>query len=442
MTEPEGKLSLKRSMDLGEEASAYSPLGVPTGKWWAPRPFYVAKAKGSRIWDIDGNEYLDYWCGAGPLILGHAHPEVVQTAVDAIREGNVQFALPHEKEVALARKLTECIPCAEKVALCVSGTDAIGFAVRAARVYTGKPKAVKFDGGYQGWSDALGVNYDPSTYGPNPKVVHESAGVLPGAFANTIVLPYNDIEGVATRLYREKDKVACVVVEPMIHSSNLLPKPGFLEGLRRLCDELSVVLVFDEIVTGFRHGLSGGQGVVGVIPDMGAFGKAVASGYVIAAVCGRKELMSHVAPEGTVKMAGTFSGNALSSSVALKTLEILSRPGFYPQLFTKGETLRGEINKVIKKMGLKARCDGFGSVWCLYFSEKQPQNQQDVSVYQKSGGTQKDNAYRQYLLENRIFIRPQTVSRAYVSAAHTDEDIRRTIDVTVEFLQKNAAKLK
>ncbi len=442
MAQSEGKLSLKRSMELGEEASAYCPLGVPTGKWWAPRPFYVAKAKGSRIWDMDGNEYLDYWCGAGPLILGNAHPEVVQAAMDAIQLGNVQFALPHEKDVALAKKLTEYIPCAEKVALCVTGTDATGFAVRVARAYTGKTKVAKFDGGYQGWSDTIAVNYDPSTYGSNPKAVHESAGVPPEAIANTIVLPYNDIEGVATRLRQEKDKVACVVVEPMIHSSNLLPKAGFLEGLRQLCNELGVVLAFDEIVTGFRHGLSGGQGVVGVTPDIGAFGKAMASGYVIAAVCGKKALMSLVAPEGNVKIAGTFSGNALASSVALKTLEVLSRPGFYPQLFRKGERLRGEINEAIQRMRLKARCDGFGSVWCMYFSERQPQNQEDVVAYQKSGGAEMDNAYRQYLLENRVFIRPQTVNRAYISAAHTDEDIARTVEVTVEFLEKNAARLR
>jgi glutamate-1-semialdehyde 2,1-aminomutase len=446
MTTPHGEVKLEHSQQLLKEASGFSPMGVPNCKWWAPNAFFVSGAKGSRIYDVDGNEYLDYWCGAGPHILGHAHPEVSQAAIEAIQEGNVQFAMPSGADVVLAEKLSEYIPCAEMVALCATGTDAITFAIRIAREYTGRSKVVKFDGGYQGWSDIVGLNNGAiSSYGDSegtPLPISESAGVPTESIANTIVLPYNDLEAVATRLHQEREQVACLLVEPMVHSSNLIPRPGFLEGLRQICDDLGIVLVFDEIVTGFRHGLSGGQGVMGVTPDLGTFGKAMASGYVIAAVAGKRELMSLVSPQGKVRVAGTFGGNALGVATAVKTLEILSRPGFYPKLMGLGDTLRDGVNMAIQRLGVKARCDGFGSVWCMYFSDQEPRNHHDVVRYKERGGAQMDNDYRAHMFQRGIFIRPQAVNRSYISAAHSTEDIQRTIDATVGFLEENTVALK
>ena len=306
MTTAQGELNLQRSQAMMEEASSFSPRGVPNCKWWAPDTFYVKSAKGSRIYDVDGNEYLDYWCGAGPHILGHAPSEVIEAVTEAINEGNVQFAMPNFRDVEVARKLTEFIPCAEKVALCVSGTDGLLYAIRLARAYTGKTKIVKFDGGYQGWADPLAVNSAPDSYDTGEtKYATDSAGVPPDNYSNTVILPYNDLETASTRLHHEHNQIAAVLVETMIHSSNLIARPDFLEGLRRICDELGIVLIFDEIVTGFRHGLGGGQAIYGVTPDLGVFGKAMASGYVIAAICGKNEVMSAGGAGGN----GTYSGN-------------------------------------------------------------------------------------------------------------------------------------
>lgn len=439
-------LDFTRSRQLAAEGSEFSPKGVPNCKWWLPEPFFVKGAEGSRIFDVDGNEYLDYWCGAGPLILGHNHPVVSKAAIDAIQQGNVQFCMPALQDVALARRLNEYIPCAERVVFCTTGTDATTIAVRIARAYTGKTKVAKFDGGNQGWSDALAVNNAPASHAAGqragPTAVPESAGVPPQAIADTVVLPYNDLDAVVHRLKVEREGLACVLVEPMIHGKNLLPVPGFLSGLRQACDDLGIVLVFDEIVTGFRHGLSGGQGVVGVTPDLAAFGKALASGFIISAVCGKKELMSLVAPEGNVQVAGTFGGNALSTSVALKTLDVLAQPGFYDRLFEKGDYLRNEINRAAEQLGVKAQCHGYGSVWCMYFSDRRPVNNSDVVRYLQEGGSKKDTAYRAYMLNHRIFIRPQAVNRAYISAAHTWEDIQRAVDITRDFLAENKSALK
>ena len=361
MSTTEDTLNLKTSEAMLSDASSFSPFGVPNCKWWAPDTFYIKSAKGSRIFDVDDNEYLDFWCGAGPHILGHAPPEIISGVTEAINEGNVQFAMPNFRDVEVARKLSEFIPCAEKVALCVSGTDGILYAVRLARAYTGKTKIVKFDGGYQGWADPVAVNNSPDSYDTGQtKYATDSAGIPPDAYGNTIILPYNDRETTATALKHQQDEIAAVLVETMIHSSNLIARPDFLEGLRRICDDLGIVLIFDEIVTGFRHGLGGGQAIYGVTPDLGVFGKAMASGYVIAAIAGKNKIMSLAAPEGTVRIAGTFGGNALGTAAALSTLNVLAKPGFYEYLYKLGDIVRNGINEAIRERRLKARCDGFG----------------------------------------------------------------------------------
>lgn len=443
MSTTEDTLNLKTSEAMLSDASSFSPFGVPNCKWWAPDTFYIKSAKGSRIFDVDDNEYLDFWCGAGPHILGHAPPEIISGVTEAINEGNVQFAMPNFRDVEVARKLSEFIPCAEKVALCVSGTDGILYAVRLARAYTGKTKIVKFDGGYQGWADPVAVNNSPDSYDTGQtKYATDSAGIPPDAYGNTIILPYNDIETTATALKHQQDEIAAVLVETMIHSSNLIARPDFLEGLRRICDDLGIVLIFDEIVTGFRHGLGGGQAIYGVTPDLGVFGKAMASGYVIAAIAGKNKIMSLAAPEGTVRIAGTFGGNALGTAAALSTLNVLAKPGFYEYLYKLGDIVRNGINEAIRERGLKARCDGFGSVWCMYFSEVQPQNQQDVVEYRQSGGAAMDQAYRAYMQRKGIFIRQQLVNRAYISAAHTEEDMYRAVEATTAFLDAHGNHLK
>ena len=431
-------LNLEKSNALRNYAFGFSPNGFPTGK---PSPFYVKEGKGARIQDIDGNTYLEYWCGAGPVILGHANQAVNTAVIKAIEAGTVQFSIPSSLEVELMAKLVDHIPCAEKGILSTAGTDALAFAARIARTYTDKPRLAKFEGGYQGWSDELAVSNAPdlSKAGnkDQPNTVPDSAGANIDKNSQTLVLPYNDLVTTEKLLTKEKDQIACVIVEPMIHGNNLMPKEGFLEGLRDLCTSLGIILVFDEIVTGFRHGLQGGQGEVNVTPDMGVFGKAMANGFIISAVCGKKELLSLVAPEGKVKTAGTFAGSALSCSAALATIQVLETPGFYEYLFKLGDTLREEVNKAAQRLGVKARCDGHGSVWCMYFSDQTPTDYRDIAAYRSNGGTEKDQAYRSHMLDNGIFLRPQLVNRAYINAAHSENDIQTTIDVITAFMKDN-----
>ena len=431
-------LNLEKSSEMRTYASAFCPKGTPTGK---PSPFYVQQGNGARIQDIDGNTYMDYWCGAGPVILGHANSAVNAAVIKAIEAGTVQFYIPSSLQVAVMAKLSEHIPCAEKGILATAGSDALACVARIARSYTGKPRLAKFEGGYQGWHDELSVSNAPdlSKAGnkEQPNTVPDSAGANIDKNSQTLVLPYNDLATTEKILTKEKDAIACVIVEPMIHGNNLMPKEGFLEGLRELCSNLGILLVFDEIVTGFRHGLQGGQGVVNVIPDMGVFGKAMANGFIISAVCGKKELLSLVAPEGKVRTAGTFAGSALSCSAALATIEVLETPGFYEHLFKLGNTLRDEVNKTAQQLGVKARCDGYGSVWCMYFSDETPQDYRDIANYRANGGIEKDQAYRSHMLNNGIFLRPQLVNRAYINAAHSENDIQTTIDVITSFMKEN-----
>ena len=435
------------SQEFYQEACEYTPKGAPCGKWWEPNLLYIQKAQGCRIVDLDGNEYIDYHCGAGPVILGHAHPEVNQAVIDTLQERGVQYAMPHPLEIELAKKLRECMPSAEKSSFCNAGTDAIAFAVRIARAYTGRPKIVKFEGVYQGWYDSVVMSSAPSRdmAGPAsyPNTVVESAGILPEVVANTIVLPYNNLDTTTETVEKHKNEIACVIVEPMVHINNIMPKPGFLRGLRQLCDACDILLIFDEIVTGFRHGLGGMQKIAGVSPDVSAFGKAMGNGFPIAAVSGKGEYMDTLFPAGPAFFSGTFNGNPMVSTAALKTIEILGRPGFYERLYGLGETMRSEINRIIERLGIRARCDGYGSVWCLYFSDKAPENYRDVMECLETGGAEKTQAYRDHMLNSGIFIYPPPkVNRAYLNAAHTEAEVQQTIDATEVFLKEHQGELR
>ena len=441
-------VNVRRSQELYTGARQYAPGGAPCNKCWPPaplsHPLYIKRAKGARIVDVDDNEYIDYWCGAGPIILGHGHPEVDQAVIDMIQENGVQFAIPHPYEIELARKLREVVPCAEMSTFCNAGTDGISFAVRLARAYTERPIIVKFEGSYQGWADSVVASSHPSSdkWGPDdaPSTVVESTGVLPEVIARTLVLPYNNLDAVTEHVEHLRSQIAGIIVEPMVASSNLLPKPGFLQGLRQLCDAYGIVLIFDEVVTGFRHGLAGGQGVWGVTPDVAVFGKAMANGYVIAALSGKKEYMGVLTP-GPALASGTYNGNPVSSAAALKTIEVLGRPGFYERLFRLGDTLRAEVNREAEKLGVRARCDGYGSVWCLYFDAQRPENYRDVARYWEGGGAQKYEAYRSYMLNHELFLCPYR-PHCFIAGAHTEEDIQRTADATAAFLKEHRSALR
>ena len=440
------KVDLSKSKAYFEEARRYSPGGTPDGKSWEQDLFYIERAKGNRLWDLDGNEYIDYNAGAGPIILGHSHDELDRAVMETIATRGVQVAQPHVLEVELTKKLREIIPCAEQSALCNAGTDTLQYAVRMARTYTGRWKVVKFEGGYHGWADGLAISSKPTLDEAgslsSPNTVADTSGVLPAILDNTIVLPYNDLDAASERLEREKRDIACVIVEPIVHGHGILPKPGFLQGLQELCQSCDVPLVLDEIITGFRHDLGGLQRKWEIEADMAVYGKSMANGYVISAVTGREQFMSTLAPDGPAFFSGTYNGNPLSAAATLKTIEILGRPGFYERLYEMGDTLRGAVNGVIDELGVDATCYGYGSVWGLYFQREAPSNYRDILRYQETGGMRKFEAYARHMLNNGIFVQPARAARNYLYAAHTDEDVQRTIDATTAFLREHQSALR
>ncbi len=438
--------SLARSAQYHAEASEVTPGGAPCGKWWSPNLIYVTRAKGAYITDLDGNEFLDYHCASGSVFLGYANSEVDEAVIDVIRNHGNQFALPHQFEISLATKLREHIPCAEMSAFSNAGTDTMQFALRVARAYTGKSKIVKFEGGYQGWADVVAVSVQPTRADAGsasaPNTVPGTDGLPPEIRDTVLVCPFNDIEAVAEIVHAHEDDIAALVVEPYIHGTNLRPKAGFLAALRKLCDETGVLLIFDEIVTGFRHALGGMQSLEGIIPDVAIFGKAMGNGYPISAVVGRKEYMSVLRPTGNALLSGTYNGNPVSTAAALKTIEILERPGVYERAFALGDQLRGGIQAAIDRLDIRACCVGFGSAWYLHFEHEPPENWRDVLAYEEAGARRKEQAYRHHMLNNDIFMYPVNGTRAYLGTSHTEADIQRTVDATVAFLTEHREALR
>ena len=446
MIDVELKVNLSRSRALYQEAVGYSPGGAPDAKGWDGDMFYVERANGNRLWDLDGNEYIDYHAASSSIILGHSDPDLNDAIIDTVQNRGVQLSQPHRLEVELAKKIKEVIPNADKVAFGNAGTDTLQFAMRMARAYTGRPKVVRFGGGYTGWSDSHaargGAESVVTTSDAGPVSVAETSGVLPAILENNIVLPYNDLDAASDCLERQKGEIACVIVEPIIHGQSILPVPGFLEGLRQLCDACDIPLVLDEIITGFRHDLSGLQGKWSIDADIGLYGKSMANGHVISAITGKEEYMSTLSPRNPAYLSGTYNGNPLSVTAALKTIEILERPGFYDRLYKMGDTVREGINTVIEELGLNALCVGYGSVWGLWFDRTQPANHRDVARYNSTGGKEKAAAYVRHMLNNGVFLQPSWPARACIYAAHTDEDLQHTIDTTAGFLKEHQAALR
>ena len=431
---------------LLQEARQVAPGGVQgDGRWYEPFPLFVKRAQGSRIWDVDGNEYLDYHASHGPAVLGYNDAQVRAAVVDTLDHEGVLFGAPHPKEFELAKLLAELIPCAEMTALCGGGgSDATYNAIRVARAYTGRRKVLKFEGGYHGWHDYLAVSTRPevSKAGPpwEPLPIPASAGSPTEITDQVVVAPFNDETAVERIVERERAELAAIIVEPVCHSAGcLILKDGFLKFLRQLCDRHGVVLIFDEVITGFRHHIGGVQAIVGVTPDLAAFGKAMANGYALCALSGRRELMSLFSPEGPVLLSGTYMGHLLGVTAALVTTRILADGAIHARLWRLGARVRDAVNETIEHLGLDAHCEAFGSVWCLYFTRR-------VESYRDAVGDAamqaKNRAFQTTLLNAGIFIPPRYHNRAFISAAHTDEEIDRTIRVVRQFLTDHQAALR
>ena len=383
-------------------------------------PVFITRAAGSHIYDADGNDYIDYVGSWGPMILGHCHPDIV-AAVKATAESGCSFGAPTELEITLAQMVIDAVPSIEMVRMVSSGTEATMSAIRLARGYTGRDKILKFSGCYHGHSDALLVKAGSgaATFG-----VPDSPGV-PADFAkHTLTARYNDLASVKQLVAENKGQVACVIIEPIAGNMGTVPpQPGFLEGLRQFCTDEGIVLIFDEVMSGFRVALGGAQEVYGITPDMTTLGKIIGGGLPVGAFGGRKEIMALLSPAGGVYQAGTLSGNPLAMAAGIATLNLLKRPGFYQQLEEKSAFLAAGIAKAAKDAGYPIYSTRVGSMVCAFFTAN-PVIDWDTAA---ACDTKAFAAYFRAMLNEGVYLAPSQFETAFVSIAHSEQEMERTI---------------
>ncbi len=388
-------------------------------------PFFVERGEGCRIYDVDGNSYIDYVCSWGPLILGHAHPEVISFVNEVAKKGT-SFGIPCELEVLLAEAVVEAVPSVEMVRFVNSGTEATMSAIRLARGYTGRDKVVKFEGCYHGHVDYLLVKAGSGvlTFG-----IPGTPGV-PEEFAqHTLLAKFNDIASVEALFEKYGDQIACVIVEPVMGNAGVIPpEKGFLEGLREITSSYGALLIFDEVITGFRVSYGGAQERFCVMPDITCLGKILGGGFPVGAYGGRKEVMEKVAPTGPVYQAGTLSGNPVAMAAGLKTLEILKRDNPYGELEEKASYLAREAEKLFASKGIPVTINSVASMSCIFFTEG-PVRTYDDALKSDTG------LYAKFfwaMLKNGVYFAPSQFEAAFVSVAHSTSDI----DFTLEAMEK------
>ncbi|RJP23388.1 MAG: glutamate-1-semialdehyde-2,1-aminomutase [Candidatus Abyssobacteria bacterium SURF_5] len=415
---------MTKSKQLWKQAQRLMPGGVNSPvrafKGVGGSPIFVERGKGSRIWDVDGNEYIDYVCSWGPLILGHAHKEVVARLRKTAAEGT-SFGIPTEKESRLAKMIMRAFPSIERVRLVNSGTEAVMSAIRLARAWTDRPLIVKFEGCYHGHADGLLVK---AGSGAMTLGVPTSPGVPPQYAGCTITLPYNDLEAAAAAFREHGSEIACLIVEPIAGNMGVVPpEEGYLEGLRELTAKHGVLLIFDEIITGFRVAYGGAQKLFKVKPDLTTLGKIIGGGLPVGAYGGRADIMEMMAPAGPVYQAGTLSGNPLAVEAGIATLEVLSRPGAYKKLDLLAERLGEGLIEAARMAGIPSYHTRIGSMLCMFFSEQPVRNLADALRCD----TRRYAKYFHEMLERGVYLAPSQFEAAFVSLAHTEKDVERTV---------------
>ncbi|WP_185235831.1 glutamate-1-semialdehyde 2,1-aminomutase [Teredinibacter franksiae] len=385
-------------------------------------PIFVKRAKGAYLYDINDKRYIDYVLSWGPMLLGHADEDVLAAVTEKLQSG-LSFGAPTEIETELAEKVCSIMPGMDKVRFVSSGTEATMSAIRLARGFTGRDKIIKFEGCYHGHSDSLLIK---AGSGALTLGVPSSPGVPACLAEHTITLSYNNIEQVKEVFQQQGDQIACVIVEPVAGNMNCIPPlPGFLACLREVCSASGAQLILDEVMTGFRLGLSGAQGYYGIQPDITTLGKVMGGGMPVGAFGGREEIMDYIAPVGPVYQAGTLSGNPVAMAAGLKTLEKISAPGFYQPLFTKTQQLVNELQSVATQAGVAFTTNHVGTMWGGFFTEERT-----ITNYQQviACDTNRFNKFFHGMLKEGVYLAPASYEAAFMSAAHTDADIEFTVE--------------
>jgi len=421
---------VSKSRELFERAQAHIPGGVNSPvrafKGVGGDPVFIERAEGAYLYDVDGRRYIDYVGSWGPMIAGHAHPDIVAAVQDAATRG-LSYGAPTELEIAMAERVCQLVPSIESVRMVNSGTEATMSAIRLARGYTGRDKIVKFEGCYHGHGDSLLVK---AGSGALTLGVPSSPGIPASLAEHTLTLEYNNLDSVNWTFARMGEEIACVIVEPVAGNMNCIPpEPGFLEGLRKACDEYGALLIFDEVMTGFRVGLGGAQGLYGVTPDLTTLGKVIGGGMPVGAFGGRKEIMDHLAPVGPVYQAGTLSGNPIAMTAGLKTLEIVSAPGFYEDLTARTGRLLAGLRERAAAAGVPFTTNQVGAMFGLFFTDVEP-----VTRYAQATACNLDHFKRFFhaMLERGVYLAPSAFEAGFVSSAHGDADLEATLQAAEE----------
>lgn len=418
------KIKETRSQELFERAKKIMPGGVNSPvRAFSPYPFFTARAEGSKLIDVDGRTYIDYCLSYGPLILGHANPVIIEAVKEKLKDGTM-YGTPTELEIEFAETVAKAVPCIEMMRAISSGTEATMHAIRAARGHTGRDKIVKFEGCYHGAHDYVLVKAGSgaATFG-SP----DSLGVPRDTVKNTVVLPYNDVEAFEEAVRKEGNEIAAVILEPVVGNAGvILPEKGYLQALRKITEKNGIVLIFDEVITGFRLALGGAQEYYGVKPDLVTLGKIIGGGFPIGAYGGKREIMSKISPVGPIYQAGTLSGNPVSVTAGLTVLKILmeKRREIYGGLEKNGKKMAKGLRDYASDAGIEAQVNNVASMFQIFFTGTPVKDYASA----KSSDTKRFTRYHRNLLQKGVFIPPSQFETCFLSTAHTDEDLNRTLE--------------
>ena len=431
-------MNISKSKELYEKAVELIPGGASSNlrgyPAYSPHPIFIDRGRGSKVYDVDGNEYIDYLCAFGAVILGHCHPKVTEAVKQQLEKGTM-FGTAHELEIKVAEKIKKMVPSVEMVRFACSGTEATMTALRIARGYTGKDKIIKFEGHYHGHHDYVLISYQPalSDCGSriSPNKIPMSPGIPEAILQTIIVLPWNDLEVVEKVVKRRGDEIAGIITEPMMGNGGMIfPEEGYLKGLREICDENDMVLIFDEVWSGFRIARGGAAEYFGVEPDLHTFAKAMANGYPIAAVGGKREIMESVGP-GKIFHGGTYTANPLCLAAAYATLNELDRDGVYEEFYRLGNKLIEGLREAAERAGHDVYIPGFAGFYNLFFTDKK-----EFKDWRDIEGSVDRAKYEKWVWEmykrGIYHSTPDTFERVNLTMAHTEEDIEKTIQAAEE----------